>query len=82
MQTYEAAVTLPMAHVMAATARLRGDLRRQLLADDELAFPDWTTLRVSPPVELFDNEGNVVYQYRAIVECHDFGELLRPIPAV
>src|SRR3954447_2758548 len=41
MQTYEAAVTLPMAHVMAATARLRGDLRHRILAEGTLVLPDW-----------------------------------------
>jgi hypothetical protein len=82
MQTYEAAVTLPMAHVMAATARLRGDLRRQILAEGGLVLPDWPTLRVTPPVELFDDEGRVVYQYRATVEVHDLSGLLDPTAVV
>lgn len=78
MQIYEAAVTLPMAHVMAATARLRGDLRRRIVADGGLVLPDWTTLRVAPPVEMFDADGAVVYEYRATVECDDLAELLQP----
>lgn len=82
MQTYEAAVTLPMAHVMAATATLRGDLRRRILADGALVLPDWPTLRVHPPVEMFDDEGRVVYRYRATVECHAFDELLDPTASV
>jgi hypothetical protein len=82
MQIYEAAVTLRMAHVMAATARLRGDLRRQILDEGALVLPDWATMRVFPPVEFFDENGRVVYEYRATVECHSFGELLHPIPAV
>lgn len=82
MQTYEAAVTLPMAHVMAATARLRGDLRHQILSEGALVLPDWATLRVLPPVELFDDDGRVVYQYRATVECQDLAALLDPTAAV
>jgi hypothetical protein len=82
MQTYEAAVTLPMAHVMAATARLRGDLRRRILAEGGLALPDWAPLRVTPPAEIFDDEGRVVYQYRATVEVHDLSGLLDPTAVV
>jgi hypothetical protein len=82
MEIYEAAVTLPMAHVMAATARLRGDLRHRILAEGTLVLPDWPTLRVFPPTDLFDDDGRVVYEYRATVECHDLGELLDPIPAL
>lgn len=82
MQTYEAAVTLPMAHVMAATARLRGDLRHRILTEGSLVLPDWASLRVFPPVELFDDEGRVVYRYRATVEVHDFDDLLDPAPIV
>jgi hypothetical protein len=82
MQTYEAAVTLPMAHVMAATSRLRGDLRHRILAEGGLVLPDWPTLRVFPPVEQFDDDGRVVYEYRATVEVHDLSGLLDPTTAV
>src|SRR3954452_15553142 len=34
------------------------------------------TLRVFPPVELFDGNGRAVYQYRANIEVHDLSELL------
>lgn len=78
METYEAAVTLPMPHVMAATARLRGALRRQILNEGGLVVADWPTLRVAPPVEKFDDDGEVVYIYRATVECHDLSGLLDP----
>jgi hypothetical protein len=78
MQTYEAAVTLPMAHVMAATSRLRGDLRHRILDEGGLVLPDWPTLRVFPPVERFDDDGRVVYEYRATVEVHDLSGLLDP----
>ena len=76
MQTYEAAVILPMAHVMAATSRLRGDLRHRILDEGGLVLPDWPTLRVFPPEERFDDDGRVVYEYRATVEVHDLSGLL------
>ena len=82
MQTYDAAVTLPMAHVMAATARLRGVLRHRILAEGGLVIPDWPTLRVSPPQERFDDDGRVVYEYRATVEVHDLSVLLDPTAVV
>ena len=82
MQTYEAAVTLPMAHVMAARARLRGELRHRILAEGAPVLPDWTSLRVAPPVEQFDHDGQVVYEYRASLEVHDLIGLLDPTVAV
>jgi hypothetical protein len=76
MESYEASVALPMAHVMAATARLRGDLRRQILDEDTLVLPDWATFQVTAPFERFDDDGRVVYEYRAVVECASWSELL------
>jgi hypothetical protein len=81
METYEATVTLPMAHVMAATAELRGDLRRQLLGEETLVLADWTTLRVTSPVEEFDDEGRVVYRYRGSVQCSSWSEFLHSVSA-
>jgi hypothetical protein len=82
METYEAAVALPMPHVMAATATLRGDLRRQILAEETLVIPDWSTFQVTSPVERFDDEGRVVFGYRATVECSCWSELLNVAAAV
>jgi hypothetical protein len=76
MESYEAAVALPMPHIMAATARLRGDLRRQILDEGTLVLPDWTTFQVTAPFERFDGDGRVVYEYRAVVECSTWSELL------
>jgi hypothetical protein len=75
-------VALPMAHVMAATARLRGDLRRQVLDENTLVLPDWTTLQVTPAVEKFDDEGCVVFEYHATVQCESWSALLTSAPAV
>ena len=33
---------------------------------------------MAPPVEMFDADGAVVYEYRAAVECDDLAELLQP----
>jgi hypothetical protein len=82
MEIFEAQTTLPMAHVMAATARLRRDLRHQLLAEETVVLADWDTLRVASPVEKFDDDGHVVYEYRATVECLTLTECLRPTAAV
>ena len=81
METYEATVALPMAHVMAATAALRGDLRRQILDEETLVLADWTTLQVTAPVEEFNEEGRVVYRYRASVQCHGWSDFLHSVSA-
>jgi hypothetical protein len=82
METYEATVTLPMAHVMAATAALRGDLRRQILGEETLVLADWTTLQVIAPVEEFNADGGVVYRYRATVQCHSWSDFLHSVSAL
>ena len=70
MGTYDTVITMPAAHVMAATASLTRDLRRHLLADELRALPDWSTLTVTGPVEMFDARGHLVFEYRATVRCH------------
>jgi hypothetical protein len=82
MESYEASVALPMAHVMAATARLRGDLRRQILDEDTLVLPDWGTFQVTAPREKFDHEGRVVFEYSGTVECHVWSDFLSSPAAV
>ena len=79
METYEATVALPMAHVMAATAALRGDLRRQILDEETLVLADWTTLQVTPPVEEFTAEGRVVYRYQGSVQCSSLSDFLHAV---
>ena len=81
METYEATVALPMAHVMAATAALRGDLRRQILGEETLVLADWATFQVTAPVEEFDAEGRVVFRYRASVQCHSWNDFLHSVAA-
>ena len=81
METFEATVALPMAHVMAATAALRGDLRRQILDEGTLGLADWSTLQVTPSVEEFSADGGVVYRYRASVQCHSWSDFLHSVAA-
>jgi hypothetical protein len=81
METYEASVALPMAHLMAATAVLRGDLRRQILDEETLVLADWATLTVTSPVEEFNAEGRVVYRYSATVQCHSWSDFLHSVSA-
>jgi hypothetical protein len=79
MEMYEATVMLPMAHVMAATAGLRGDLRRQILGEETLVLADWTTFQVTGPDEEFGTDGGVVYRYRATVQCHSWSDFLHSV---
>lgn len=81
METYGATVVMPMPHIMAATAALRGDLRRQILAEDTLVLADWHTFQVNAPVETFDADGVIVYRYSATVQCHSWGDFLRSATA-
>jgi hypothetical protein len=64
---------------MAATAALRGDLRRQILDEETLVLADWATLQVISPVEEFNDEGRVVYRYRATVQCHSWSDFLHSV---
>jgi hypothetical protein len=82
VSTFAAKTALPFAHVMHATARLRGELRRQIVAEDVMASPDWSTLKVSGPFEAFDRQGRIWFEYLASVECQNLVELLqRRVPA-
>jgi hypothetical protein len=82
MEIYEATVALPMEHVMAATARLRGALRRQILDEGTLVLPDWSTFQVTAPFERFDDEGRVVFTYRGTLECSVWSDVLGSTAAV
>ena len=68
MDRYHATTALPYVHLHRATAELQGKLRRRLV-DGGVAFPDWTTLRVIGPFEVFDERGGVCFQYHASVRC-------------
>ena len=88
MPRYKASTAQPAVHLDQATSSLRRELRQLILEDDELSgLPDWTTLRVWGPFEVFDERGEIRYEYRGSVECRSKTELLarhqaalRPIP--
>jgi len=76
MYTYRATTSLPTAHRERAVSALRADLLRQVVADDAFEVPDWTTLSGCGPDEMFDERGNLVFGYRATVECRSVRERL------
>lgn len=74
---YKATTALPSAALHQATSELRVQLRRLVTDGNESRVPDWTTLRVVGPVEVFDPRGGICFEYRGSVECRSLGELPR-----
>jgi hypothetical protein len=68
---------LPIAHLHGATSALRLELRRVIMGDDESNVPDWSTLRVVGPVEVFDRSGGIRFEYRGSVEPRRLEECTR-----
>ena len=68
VSTFSASAALPYEHLELATAGLRAELRRQLLAADVQAMPRWETFTVTGSIEFTDPCGRLWYQYRAAVE--------------
>ncbi len=67
-RTFTATAALPYEHLERATAGLRAELRRQLLAADVHAMPRWETFAVTGPREFTDLRGRTWHEYRASVE--------------
>ncbi len=65
---FKATAALPYEHLERATAGLRAELRRQLLAADVHAMPRWDTFTVTGPTDFTDLRGRTWYEYRATVE--------------
>jgi hypothetical protein len=65
---FSATAALPYEHLERASAGLRAELRRQVLAADAHTTPGWETLTVTGPQEFTDRRGRVWYEYRATVE--------------
>jgi hypothetical protein len=65
---FKATAALPYEHLERATAGLRAELRRQLLAADVHQMPVWETFDVTGPSEVTDLRGRTWYEYRATVE--------------
>ena len=68
MPTFTASATLPYEHLERATAGLRAELARQLLAADVHAMPRWESFTVTGPRAFSDLRGRTWYEYRASVE--------------
>jgi hypothetical protein len=68
VSTFSAATALPYEHLERATAGLKGELRRQLLAANVHTTPRWETFDVTGPIESADVRGRIWYEYRATVE--------------
>jgi len=67
MDRYRTATALPFPHLHDATSALCVDLRHRVMDGDESRVPDWSTLRVVGPYEVFDRTGAVRFEYRASV---------------
>jgi hypothetical protein len=75
--TYEATTALLYPHLMRATESLRDELRRRIVDEAALRFPDWATLKVTGPTESFDRRGNICFEYRATVKAKNVHALLQ-----
>jgi hypothetical protein len=64
---FRATTVMPYEHLERATAGLRAELRRQLLAADVHEMPLWETFTVEGPFEIKDARGRVWYEARASV---------------
>src|SRR3954453_17240322 len=78
MQDYKARTALTEVNHDRATGAIRTELRRMVLTRGLSELPDWSTLRVIGPFEVFDDEGNIRYEYRGAVRCLPKAEALAP----
>lgn len=67
MDRYRTTTALPFPHLHDATSTLCQDLRHRVMDGDDSRVPDWSTLRVVGPYEVFDRTGAVRFEYRASV---------------
>lgn len=65
--TYKATATLPFPNTDMAVSGLRGRLR--MMAAENGAVPDWSTLLVTGPTERAGLHGVVWYEWRATVDA-------------
>ena len=68
MHRYKASTAQPRRHLDLATSALRSELRQQIRRDGAGALPDWSTLRIWGPFEVFGSRGEIHYEYRGLVE--------------
>jgi hypothetical protein len=68
MQRYKARTAQPRVHLDLATSALRSELRQQIRQEGEGELPDWSTLRIWGPFEVFSQKGEIRYEYRGLVD--------------
>jgi hypothetical protein len=69
MDRYRTTTALPFAHLHGATSALRSELRRRIMDGGESNVPDWATLRVVGPIEVFDRSGALRFEYSGSVKA-------------
>jgi hypothetical protein len=77
MYSYRATVTLPCSNLQRATAELRATLHDLVKLDGPTELPDWATLVVTGPTEVFDRRGTVCFEYSASVRRVESRRLVR-----
>jgi hypothetical protein len=83
MHRYKATTALPVVHLYRATNELRQELRRTIQDDGTAGeVPDWSTLCVVGPVEIFDVRGGIRFEYRGSVRCRRSSDLTKTRVAV
>lgn len=74
MQTYRAAVTLPTANGDSALAALRQEVQRLSQAERGMEVPDWSTMRMEGPEEVYGRRGEILFEYRGTVRGRSLSE--------
>ena len=67
MHRYKASTAQPRVHLDLATTALRSELRQKIRQDGG-ELPDWSTLRIWGPFEVFGQKGEIRYEYRGLVD--------------
>jgi hypothetical protein len=68
MHSFKARTAQADVHLDQATAALRSQLRRMIAAEGTDRTPDWSTLRIWGPFEVFSQRGEIRYEYRGLVD--------------
>jgi hypothetical protein len=75
MDRYTSTTALGSPHLFEATSALRSELQRLITGDREFEVPDWSTLRVIGPFEVFDRRGGICFEYRGSVKARGSKDL-------
>jgi hypothetical protein len=74
MQTYRATVTIPTANGDTAVVALRQQMLRLSQAERGMEVPDWPTMRVQGPEEVYGRRGEILFEYRGTVRGRSIAE--------